>query len=207
MNDHALASRRRRDVLRSLLCGAAAMSGVGRITESFARTGFVVPEGSADASTAARFWAQPRVLKIWRPKTGESVEACFWRDGRLDTEGYLRLCRLMRDAQANQAVTMDVRLLNLLFGMQGWLREAQGVNEHYQLNSGYRNEHTNANTEGSAKNSLHMKGQAADGKFPSLPVEYVGKLQIAFQSGGTGIYLNRYKFIHSDVGRVRQWRG
>ncbi|MGH8077430.1 MAG: YcbK family protein [Lysobacter sp.] len=177
------------------------------LSPAFAASGYVVPVNYADPHTAAKFWAAPRTLKLVRPQSGESLEACFWRDGHLDRAGYLSICRLLRDVRANQAATIDIRLLNLLRGMQGWLHSAYGITEPYQINSGFRTEHTNATTEGSSKNSLHMDGKAVDGKFPSLPIDYVGKLQAAFRGGGTGIYLNKYKFIHSDVGRVRQWRG
>lgn len=204
--DYALARRRRREVLKSLLCGAAAMSAAA-LTPAFARSGFVLPEGSADAQTAARFWAQPRRLRIVRMQTGESVDATFWEDGRLNADGYVRLCHLMRDLHAGQAATIDIRLLNLLFGMQGWLRAGLGIEAPYVCTSGYRTARTNAMTEGAAKNSLHMRGQAVDGRFPGFPIEYLGALQQRFAVGGTGIYLNKYRFIHADVGRVRMWRG
>ncbi|CAJ4333466.1 Bacterial protein of uncharacterised function (DUF882) [Burkholderia pseudomallei] len=98
-----------------------------------------------------------------------------------------------------------MRLLNLLRGLQGWLEVAYGVTDPYQVNSGLRTDETNAVTEGAAKDSLHKRGMAVDGKIPGLPVEYVGRLFAAFQGGGVGFYVNRQRFIHSDVGRVRYW--
>ncbi|RCI74494.1 DUF882 domain-containing protein, partial [Pseudomonas aeruginosa] len=35
--------------------------------------------------------------------------------------------------------------------------------------------------------------------------QYQGRLMSAFRTGGVGFYINRQKFIHSDVGRVRYW--
>lgn len=204
MQSYELLSRKRREVLRSIVGGVVAM---GPLSSAFARSGFVVPNDYADHHTASLFWAKPRVLKLVRQKTGETVEACFWRDGRLDVAGYIQICRLLRDVKAGQAATIDVRLLNLLRGMQGWLEATYGIVEHYQVNSGYRTESTNANTEGAARNSLHKKGQAVDGRYPSLPVKYTGDLFRAFRGGGVGFYLNKHQFIHSDVGRVRQWQG
>lgn len=205
---YELASRKRRELLRSIVAGATIMGTMpSALSPAFARSGYVVPDNYADPDTASRFWAQPRVLRLVRQETGETVESCYWRDGRLEIAGYVQICRLLRDVKAGQAVTIDLRLLNLLRGMQGWLASTYGITEHYQINSGYRTESTNRNTEGAAKNSLHKKGQAVDGRFPSLPVQYTGELFRAFQSGGVGFYLNKHKFIHADVGRVRQWRG
>lgn len=208
MSSHAQVSRRRRDLLRSIVSGAGAMAAMGAgLAPAFAASGYVIPVNYADPHTASQFWARPRVLKLFRPQSGEAIEACFWRDGQLDMRGYLAICRLLRDVRAGQAATIDVRLLNLMRGMQGWLQASYGIDEAYQVNSGYRTEHTNATTEGAVKNSLHTRGQAVDGRFPSLPIEFVGQLQAAFRGGGTGIYVNKHKFVHSDVGRVRQWRG
>ncbi|ASK94673.1 DUF882 domain-containing protein [Xanthomonas campestris pv. trichodesmae] len=204
---YELASRRRRAVLASIVSGIAAMGAGVALSPAFARSGFVIPDGHADAYASATFWAQPRVLRLYRPSSGEAVEACYWRDGRLDTAGYLEICRLLRDVRAGKAATIDIRLLNLLRGMQGWVEMTYGIRDPYQVNSGYRTQETNNDTEGAARRSLHMKGQAVDGLHPGLPLEYTGNLFKAFQGGGVGFYLNSKKFIHADVGRVRQWRG
>ena len=204
MTSHALLLRQRRAVLKSIVAGIAAM---GPLSRAYAGSGYVVPNDYADTHTASLFWAKPRSLKLVRQTTGETVEACYWRDGQLDVPGYLQICRLMRDVRAGQAATIDVRLLNLLRGVQGWLASTYGIAEHYQINSGYRTESTNATTEGAARNSLHKRGQAVDGRYPSLPVQYTGELFRAFKGGGVGFYLNKHKLIHSAVGRVRQWRG
>jgi len=204
---YELASRRRRDFLRSIVSGVAAMGASAAFSPAFARSGFVVPDGHADAYTSAAFWAQPRVLRLHRPASKETVEACYWRDGQLDSVGYLRICRILRDVRADKAATIDIRLLNLLRGMQGWVEVSYGIHDPYQINSGYRTHATNGSTEGAARHSLHMKGQAVDGLHPGLPLEYTGNLFKAFQGGGVGFYLNSKKFIHADVGRVRQWRG
>jgi len=204
---YELISRRRRALLTSIVSGITAMGASAALSPAFARSGFVIPDGHADAYASATFWAQPRVLRLYRPSSGEAVEACYWRDGRLDTAGYLQICRLLRDVRAGKAATIDIRLLNLLRGMQGWVEMTYGIRDPYQVNSGYRTQETNNDTEGAARQSLHMKGQAVDGLHPGLPLEYTGNLFKAFQGGGVGFYLNSKKFIHADVGRVRQWRG
>lgn len=202
---HLLLKRRREFLKRSILIGVAGMGAAGFANPLLAKTALLLPERYAGAKEAAAFWAQPRTLNLYRPATGEHSVVCYWRNGALDARGYREACHLLRDVQANATATIDLRLLNLLRGQQGWLEAAYGVRSPYQINSGYRTEHTNKNTEGAARNSLHTKGMAADGKYPDLPIEYQGHLLAAFRSGGVGFYINRYQFIHSDVGRVRTW--
>lgn len=191
---------------RSLLAGLAGLGVASLASSAWASTGFVLPRGHADAGTAARFWAAPRTLSLVRPATGESVQATYWAEGAFVPAGYYAICRLLRDAQAGQAATIDLRLLNLLRGVQGWLALA-GYREPFHVTSGYRTEHTNSLTEGAAKNSLHVRGQAVDGRFPGLSAEQLGRLFQAFQGGGVGIYKNAHGFVHADIGRVRTWRG
>ena len=196
---------------RRFLLGAigAAMGGLAiggtRAQPFIGDTGMALPKQYADADTAAAFWAQPRKVNILRVKTGEHAQVCFWRDGQLELDGYKKACHLLRDVRADETIAMDLRLLNLLCGMQAWLYSAYGYLQPYNATSGYRTRRTNALTEGAAKDSAHMRGMAIDGRFPGLPVAYVGQLAKMFQSGGVGFYLDARNFIHTDVGRIRSW--
>lgn len=205
MSDLELLRSRRAFLGRAIVAGASALALCSASNPLRAATGFLLPSYYADTSTAASFWARPRTLNLFRPSTGEHRELCYWRDGRMDMAGYYAICRLMRDTKAEQAATIDVRLLNLLRGMTGWLENAYGVREPYQINSGFRTLTTNAATEGAVRNSFHTKGMAVDGLIHGLPVEYLGRLIATFQVGGVGFYINHQQFIHSDVGRVRFW--
>lgn len=200
--DLQLAQTRRAFLKKSLMLGVAAMASSEWVT---AASGFLLPQRYASDQEAAEFWAKPRTLNLYRPVTGEHRVVCYWRDGQIDWNGYHEACHMLRDVRANKTVTIDVRLLNLLRGQQGWLQEAWGFREPYQINSGYRTLHTNELTEGAAKNSYHTRAQASDGRYQGLPIDYQGKLVMAFQGGGVGIYINQQKFIHSDTGRIRTW--
>jgi len=198
--------RRRREFLkRSIMLGMSAMSASTAANPLRRGTGLLLPQYYASEQEAAAFWALPRTLNLYRKETGEHRVVCYWRDGQLDVRGYREACQLLRDVRANQTVAMDIRLLNLLRGQQGWLEAAYGYREPYQINSGYRSAHTNALTEGAVKNSYHTKAMAADGKYPDMPIEYQGRLLAAFRSGGVGFYIDSRKFIHTDVGGVRFW--
>lgn len=195
---------RRAFIKRSILAGVAGMGCATMSNPLLAKTGLLLPQYYASEQEAAAFWAKPRTLNLFRPATGEHRVICYWRDGTLDMQGYREACHMLRDVRSGQTVAMDIRLLNLIRGQQGWLELAYGYRDPYQVNSGYRNRNTNEMV-GGALDSYHMKAMASDGEYAGLPIEYQGKLIAAFKSGGVGFYINRQKFIHQDVGRVRTW--
>jgi uncharacterized protein YcbK (DUF882 family) len=84
------------------------------------------------------------------------------------------------------------------------------VNEPFMLLSGYRSPATNAalraHSKGVAKNSLHMKGMAADLRMQSRSVSQMARAAKACSSGGVGTY-SRSNFVHMDCGPVRTWGG
>lgn len=197
-------NRQRRNCLKSILAGIAGL-GLGSLSNPLlAKTGFLLPGYYADDQTSAEFWGRPRELNLYRPATGEHRVVCYWREGSLDVRGYIEACHMLRDVKAGATATIDMRILNILRGMTGWLEAAYGIAEPYEINSGYRTEQTNSITEGAARNSFHMRGMACDGKVRGVPVDYLGRLIAAYQAGGVGFYVAR-DFIHLDVGRVRYW--
>lgn len=150
------------------------------------------------------FWSRPRVLRLRHARTGERLEAAYWRDGALDNSGYARVCHFMRDVRANEALAMDPRLLDLLCAMQAWVG-AYGFSKPFVITSGYRTRRTNDSLEGAARNSMHLYGRAVDLVFPDLPVSYMGKLAQHYAAGGVGFYPSS-GFVHVDTGRIRTWR-
>jgi uncharacterized protein YcbK (DUF882 family) len=196
------------DMRRRRLLLAGVSAGLGLFAGGAAagtRKQLQLPAGYADPQTAATFWAQPRVVNIVRKVTGEHRRVCYWRDGSIVESGYKEVCFVLRDVRAGKTYPMNLTLLNLLCGLQGWLYSAYGITEPYEITSGYRTSETNATTEGAAKNSLHTRGMAFDGRQPDLPTDYLGRLIAAFQGGGVGFYFDKRNFIHADVGRVRTW--
>lgn len=158
-------------------------------------------------SVSADFWSLPRELWLCRntPSGWEQTRSTYWADGELIIDGYRNVCTLLRDVKANNAVQMDVVLLDILRGVQGWL-QVSGINKPIIINSGHRTQSTNANTEGSARNSLHLYGKAADIWVEGISTEYLARLGVYLSGGGVGFYA-RKGFVHVDSGRLRSWRG
>jgi uncharacterized protein YcbK (DUF882 family) len=150
-----------------------------------------------------------RWLWLQRESTGEESKIIYYHDAEYHVPGYIEACKILRDVHApknEQVVQMDIILLDLLFACQEWLR-LNNILRPIRVLSGYRTIHTNAHTEGSAKNSMHMYGKAADIRIPGLPTDYLVQLGKWFQTGGIGWYPHSAGggFVHLDTGPVRQW--
>ncbi|WP_232290841.1 YcbK family protein [Polaromonas naphthalenivorans] len=151
------------------------------------------------------FWSMPRTLHLYRPATRETVHATYFANGEVILCEYEKLCILLRDVQAGQAVQMSLVTLDILAGIQGWLR-ANGINSPLHTNSGYRSPLTNNHTEGAAKNSRHMYGMAWDGRVPQVSTESLARFAVYLKGGGVGFYQEK-NFLHIDSGSLRTWRG
>lgn len=151
--------------------------------------------------------SRDRSLWLQRDATGESSRLVYWRpDVGYVRDGYSAACQIMRDVRANRVAFMDPVLLDLLCGMQGWL-QAYGYNKPIILLSGFRSAETNSRTEGAARNSKHLSGQAADIVIPGLSQATIGTMAIMFNNGargGVGFYPNN-GFVHVDTGHARTW--
>lgn len=150
------------------------------------------------------FWSLPRELWLYRPATREQVRAVYWADGQLVVDGYVQLCRLLRDVQANATVQFDLVTLDIARGVYGWLR-ANGIDKPLIINSGFRTGKTNAH-EGGARNSFHLKAQALDLLIEGVSPEAVGRFGQYLAGGGVGFYPGK-NFTHLDRGQVRTWVG
>lgn len=152
-------------------------------------------------------WPQPNeVRQIWlqRKSTGESVIARYYDGQNLIRDEYVKCCEMLRDVQAGSVVHMDLELLDLVFAMQKWLVE-WGIDRPFLIHSGYRSPRTNANTEGAAKNSMHVQGRALDFTIAGIPSDYMGRLASIVGIGGVGFYIGK-GITHIDTGRVRVWQ-
>lgn len=172
-------------------------SAVGAATAA----GLIFPPGVL----ANDFWQRPRTLYLRRAGTNETIRETYWADGKILMPGYKRICHILRDVRAGVSTEMNLRLLDILAGTQGWFLSHR-QDRLIVVTSGLRTEVTNANTEGAAKNSNHKDGRAADITIPDVPADYLAKLALYLQGGGVGWYPSRH-FVHVDTGRQRFWKG
>ncbi|VDZ64674.1 Bacterial protein of uncharacterised function (DUF882) [Serratia odorifera] len=121
--------------------------------------GIALLPGQAFASLST---SRPRILVVNNLHTGESLKAEFFDGKGYNKEELARLNHLFRDYRANKVKSIDPRLFDHLYRLQGLL----GTSKPVQLVSGYRSLGTNnelrSHSRGVAKHSYHTKGQAMD---------------------------------------------
>ena len=130
----------------------------------------------------------------------------YWIEGDYIKDAVREVNRFMRDWRTNDVKGIDLRTVDIMAAAHNLM----DVNEPYLLLSGYRSPKTNAmlraRSRGVAKNSLHMKGQAADLRLSSRSVSHMARAAAACHGGGVGKYSGS-NFVHMDCGPVRVWGG
>ena len=143
---------------------------------------------------------------MYSGRTGESMDTIYWIEGKYIPDALKEINYFMRDWRTDQTISIDARTVDIMAASHSLL----GVREPYMLLSGYRSAQTNAmlrsRSSGVARNSLHMRGQAADLRLKSRSVSQMAQAAAACASGGVGTY-SRSNFVHMDCGTVRTWRG
>jgi uncharacterized protein YcbK (DUF882 family) len=141
---------------------------------------------------------------LWVRRGTEELRATYWTAERgRNQDDYLHLCWMLRDLQADRVFAMDRSLLDMLAGIQAWLKQG-GIDAPIEIHSGYRTRRTNDKTEGAALNSRHVVGQAADISVPGVSNVRLAGMSSVLGRGGTGFYVGR-GFVHVDTGNERIW--
>ncbi len=147
-----------------------------------------------------------RRIRMFSGRTGERLDMIYWIDGDYITDAVKEINYFMRDWRTDQVKTMDLRTIDIMAASHNLL----DVTEPYMMLSGYRSPQTNAmlrrRSRGVAKNSLHMRGQAADLRLASRSVTQMANAAKACHAGGVGKYRGS-NFVHMDCGVVRSWNG
>ncbi|MBL3704072.1 DUF882 domain-containing protein [Sulfitobacter sp. BDSS02] len=171
---------------------------------AFAATTLVAAPTYSKAAGFLRGGGDIRRVRMYSGRTGERMDMVYWIDGDYIKDACREINHFMRDWRNDQTVGMDLRTVDIMAAAHNLL----DVNEPYMLLSGYRSPQTNAmlrsRSRGVAKNSLHMKGQAADLRLASRSVNQMAKAALACRAGGVGRY-SRSNFVHMDCGTVRSW--
>lgn len=172
----------------------------------FAATAVVAAPTYSNAFGILRGAGDIRRVRMYSGRTGESVDTIYWIEGEYIPEVLKEMNHFMRDWRTDDAAKMDPRNLDIIAAAH----RLMDTNEPYMLLSGYRSPATNAmlrsHSRGVAKNSLHMKGMAADLRLKSRSVGQMARAAKACSAGGVGTY-SRSNFVHMDCGPVRTWGG
>ncbi len=147
-----------------------------------------------------------RRVKMYSGRSGETVDAIYWIDGKYVPEVVKEISHFMRDLRVDATIAMNPANLDIIAATHHLL----DVKEPYMLLSGYRTPETNAllreHSRGVARNSLHIQGMAADLRLQSRTVSQMANAALACGAGGVGQYY-RSNFVHMDCGQVRTWHG
>ena len=172
----------------------------------FAATAMIAAPTYSYAFGLLRGAGDIRRIKMYSGRTGESIDTIYWIEGEYIPEVVKEINYFMRDWRTDDKTKMDLRTIDIMAAAHSLM----DVSEPYMLLSGYRSAKTNAmlrsKSSGVARNSLHIKGQAADLRLKSRSVGQMAKAAEACASGGVGRY-SRSNFVHMDCGPVRHWGG
>jgi len=171
---------------------------------AFAATTISAAPSFGNAAGFLRGAGDIRRIRMYSGRTGERIDMIYWIEGHYIKDAVKEVNYFMRDWRTDGVKSMDLRTVDIMAAAHNLL----DVNEPYMLLSGYRSPKTNAmlrsRSRGVAKNSLHMKGQAADLRVASRSVNQVARAAIACHGGGVGKYSGS-NFVHMDCGQVRNW--
>ena len=171
---------------------------------AFASTALLAAPTYSKAAGYLRGSGDIRRLKMYSARTGEKIDMIYWVEGDYIKDAVKEVHHFMRDWRTGDVKYIDLRTIDIMAASLNIL----DVNEPYMLLSGYRSPKTNAmlraRSSGVAKNSLHMKGQAADLRINSRSVSQVSRAAASCRAGGVGRYSGS-NFVHMDCGPVRTW--
>lgn len=171
---------------------------------AFASTAVVAAPSYSNAAGFLRGAGDIRRIRMHNGRTGESLDTIYWIEGRYVEDALREINYIMRDWRQNAVIDMDRRNIDIMSAAHALL----DADEPYMLLSGYRSPKTNAmlraRSSGVARNSLHLKGQAADLRLGTRSVNQVFQAAKACSAGGVGRYSSS-GFVHMDCGQVRSW--
>jgi uncharacterized protein YcbK (DUF882 family) len=170
---------------RTLLFGTATAAGALLLSPALADTGF----------------PSHRWVKIVFVNTGERFNNIYFSDGTYIMPAVQQFSWTCRDYRAGQWKWIHPWLMDLVFVLH-WRYNKDEI----KILSGYRTPETNAQLEGAALNSQHMRAMALDIHIPDVDNEAVARDFKTFIYGGTGMYPGR-GFTHFDFGPLRSWVG
>ncbi|WP_371055492.1 YcbK family protein [Rhodosalinus sp. K401] len=174
------------------------------VLAAFAATAAAAAPTYSSAAGFLRGGGDVRRLRMYSGRTGERIDMIYWIDGNYIRDAVEEINLFMRDWRSNDVKAIDLRTLDILAAAHNMM----DTSEPYMLISGYRSPQTNAmlrsRGSGVAKNSRHLRGEAADVRLNSRSVSQLSRAALACKGGGVGRYTGS-NFVHMDCGPVRSW--
>jgi uncharacterized protein YcbK (DUF882 family) len=174
------------------------------ILGAFAASAVAAAPTYSNAAGFLRGSGDIRRLRMYSGRTGERIDMIYWIEGDYLADAMKEINHFMRDWRTNDVKRIDTRTIDIMAAAHNLM----DVTEPYMLISGYRSPRTNAmlrsRSSGVAKNSRHLKGQAADLRLGSRSVSQMARAAQSCGGGGVGRY-SRSNFVHMDCGPVRSW--
>ena len=170
---------------------------------TLAVTTLAKPASAAIFSGASQFDGA-RKISFRNTHTGETFSGVYRVGDKYLPDAFDRINIVLRDFRSNELFPIDPRVMDIIYSVHQMTKQA----EPYEVLSGYRCPKTNAglrsHSEGVAKNSLHMTGQAIDVRLPGFNTRQMRNLAVSLKAGGVGYY-PKSDFVHMDTGDVRTW--
>ena len=174
------------------------------LLRAFAATAVAAAPTFSNAFGILRGSGDIRRVRMHSGRTGESIDTIYWIEGDYIPEALAEINNFMRDWRTGRSVSIDTRAIDIMAASHNLL----DADTPYLMLSGYRSPTTNAmlrsRSRSVARNSLHMKGQAADLRLSGRSVGQIAKAAISCSAGGVGKY-SRSNFVHMDCGPIRIW--
>ena len=151
---------------------------------AFAATAVSSAPTYANATGFLRGGGDIRRIRMYSGRTGERIDMVYWIDGKYIKDALREVNHFMRDWRTSDTINMDTRTIDIMAAAHNLM----DANDPYMLLSGYRSPKTNAmlrsKSRGVARNSLHLKGQAADLRLNSRTVSQMARAALACRAGG-----------------------
>lgn len=185
--------------------GMACLSRRG-ILKAFAATAVSVAPTYSNAFSFNRGAGDIRRIRMYSGRTGESIDTIYWIDGDYIGDALTEVSHFMRDWRNDRVTSIDINAIDIWSATHAMLE----TDQPFMMLSGYRSPETNAmlrsRSRAVARNSLHMKGQAADLRLSGRSVSQMARAAASCNAGGVGKY-SRSNFVHMDSGPIRIWGG
>jgi uncharacterized protein YcbK (DUF882 family) len=146
-------------------------------------------------------------LRLHHLHTGEDIDVVYRIGDTYLPEGMAKLNHFLRDHRTQTESQYDPKEFDLLHSLMTKLGRPNG---EIDIVCGYRTPWSNnllrtrSSNSGVAEHSQHMQAKAIDIRVPGVATTKLRDTALSLHEGGVGYYPVS-RFVHVDVGPVREW--